>query len=293
MSRVNLVARCAILAVAALAISLAVVVVGPPVAAQAEPPGGMCPSCGPTVTPVDAGFLARVRTEMGILNDAASNPQPCTTTVIVNGVSEERQGILRWRSTALGEEGHDELGNGTETGTWYRQECFVEGVHTDFGELLDLREFEAINPQALAQVAIDDALAAINTHTLMTSPTDEGLVGMATWYWAADIPGQISRTASVPGMSVTVTAGPEDLRVDPGDGRSVLVCGGLGVAWAPGASSDCTATYQRAGTYTVTATLNWTGTYTVNGAGPFDVTVPVTRVATRVLPVAEAQAIND
>jgi hypothetical protein len=255
-SRVNLVARCAILAVAALAISLAVVVVGPPVAAQAEPPGGMCPSCGPTVTPVDAGFLARVRTEMGILNDAASNPQPCTTTVIVNGVSEERQGILRWRSTALGEEGHDELGNGTETGTWYRQECFVEGVHTDFGELLELREFEAINPQALAQVAIDDALAAINTHTLMTSPTDEGLVGMATWYW-------------------------------------VLVCGGLGVAWAPGASSDCTATYQRAGTYTVTATLNWTGTYTVNGAGPFDVTVPVTRVETSVLPVAEAQAIND
>jgi hypothetical protein len=281
---VNLVARCATVAVAALAVSLAVVVAGPP---------GMCPSCGPTVTPVDAGFLARVRTEMGILNDAASSPQPCTTTVTVNGVTEERQGILRWRSTALGEEGHDELGNGTETGTWYRQECFVEGVHTDFGELLELREFEAINPQALAQVAIDDALAAINTHTLMTSPTDEGLVAMATWYWAADIPGQISRTASVPGMSVTVTAGPGDLRVDPGDGQPLLVCSGLGVAWAPGASSDCTATYERAGTYTVTATLNWSGTYTVNGAGPFDVTVPVQREAVRQLPVAEAQAINN
>lgn len=283
---------------AALAISAAVLVAAATLVLAPEPAAAdpICPSCGSTVTPVADGFLAQVRADSTTLNNAHAHPEPCVVHGIdpATGQPRDYPGIWQWRTTAATEESLDAI-SGTATGRHYRHECYSEEYHHGgFGDLDTLREFQ-VAPQALAQLAIDDALARVGTHTLSTSPTAPSLVGLDTWYWAtmggAPI-GPVTESASVPGTTVVVTASPSNLRVDPGDGSAVIECAGFGVPYRVGGTSDCTTSYQSAGTYTVTSTLMWSGTYTVDGAGPFPVVTPVARVANVDLAVEEAQAIN-
>jgi hypothetical protein len=297
------VAAAAAVAVAlALCVPIVVVAVAGPSAAQGRGPGGSCAQCQGSVTPVDEGFLARVRSDSTTLNSAAANPQACMGVGRDPRLDENNNpipepGILRWRTTALGEESWDELPEGTEAGTWYRLECWDPSWEFEggFGDLVDVREFQ-VAPPALAALAIDDALARIGVHNLSTSPASPSLVGLDTWYWATlgdGTPiGTVTESASVPGTTVTVTASPSNLRIDPGDGSPVIDCAGRGTPYAPGASSDCTTDYHRAGNYTVTSTLLWSGTYTINGGGNFTVDTPVARTFALPLTVQEAQAIN-
>lgn len=265
-----------------------------PVHAYDPPPPPPCGfRCSPSVTPVEEGFLAEVESQMAVLNSAESNPVPCTIEVEENGTVTQMTGYYRWRLPVNSEQTWDQVRGGTTTGTWYRYECFVPGYHTDYGDYLRVQEFEAVNPDTIAQVAIDQALAGVGQHTLRTSPDGQALVAIETWFWA-EVDGEtvVTRTAGVPGIAVTVTARPSNLRVEPGSGSPTLECDGLGVAWTPGAVSECTYLYQQAGEYTATSSVLWTGSYTVNDTGPFDVTTPVARTASLPISVAEAQAIN-
>jgi hypothetical protein len=249
---------------------------------------GPCGSCGNVAMTPD-GLLAAARSQMDELNGAEARREPCTDDAPQYA---GHTGYIRWRLTAVEQETWDRIYNGDETTTWYRQECYFPEVDQVYGVLLDVQEFDAISPQTIAQVAIDDMLTAIPTQMIRTSPGTDAMVAIPTWFWVDGVPVEgVSATASVPGINVVATATPGGVNYDFGD-QTTKQCAGSGTPYAPGASSDCTHDYQRAGNYTITATILWTGSYTVNGQGPYPITTAVPRTDTIILAVNEAQAIN-
>jgi hypothetical protein len=99
-----------------------------------------------------------------------------------------------------------------------------------------------------------------------------------------------SASASLPGVTVTVTAAPLATIWDTGDG-AVVVCDGPGTRWGARARSDCTHAYARPGTYPLTVTTTWARTWAcVPGCGGG--TLPtLARRASEPLTVTEAQAL--
>ena len=81
----------------------------------------------------------------------------------------EHIGFLQWRLSAVDQGTWDDI-YGSEFGTIFRLECYCPRVDGEFGSLIDLREFDAINPQIIAQVAIDDALGAVPTQEIQSNP---------------------------------------------------------------------------------------------------------------------------
>ncbi len=99
------------------------------------------------------------------------------------------------------------------------------------------------------------------------------LVGVPTWLWVDQGDWQtMSATASIVGLSATVTAQPTKVVWTMGDG-STVTCEGPGTAYDPSVpdsaqSTDCSHTYQHDGAYTVLATIVWTVSWTAtNGQG--------------------------
>jgi hypothetical protein len=103
--------------------------------------------------------------------------------------------------------------------------------------------------------------------------TAKQLVGVKTWLWVdpADWVDQ-SATASIVGLSATVTARPSKVIWKMGDGTTVT-CNGPGTPYNNSRpdneqSSDCSHIYQHDGIYTVLATIVWTVSWTAtNGQG--------------------------
>jgi hypothetical protein len=98
------------------------------------------------------------------------------------------------------------------------------------------------------------------------------LVGVRTWLWVEPADWQpLSATASIVGLSATVTAQPTKVVWTMGDGDEVT-CDGPGTPYDPTRpdtqqSTDCSHTYQHHGTYTALATIVWTVAWTAtNGA---------------------------
>ena len=125
------------------------------------------------------------------------------------------------------------------------------------------------------------------------SPTTS-VVGVQTWLWLRSGWASKSATASVPGLSATVTAQPTRVVWSMGDGGRT-VCDGPGKAWDPNqpdASTDCSYTYPVAGHFTVTVTVyfetSWSASDGTTGqlaAITGRTNVPVT--------VDEVQAVNN
>ncbi len=261
----------------------------------APSPGNAEPGClsctDVAITP--EGLLAQARSQINELNSVESNPPPCNdetpgATFPDDGNDTiEHEGYIRWRLTLNEQHVWDD----DETTTGYRRECYLPTApHLD--GLIEVRIFDAITPQTVAQVAIDDMLTRVPTHSIETSPSAAAMVAIPTWFWVTGVPeGGVAATASVPGITVVASATPGGVEYDFGDGTS-MECSGGGTPYSPGATSDCTHDYQRSGTYTITSTILWTGTYTVNGQGPFPITTAVPRTDTFELAVNEAQAIN-
>lgn len=94
-------------------------------------------------------------------------------------------------------------------------------------------------------------------------PDRLGLVGLPTWMWTARLPetvGPVSRTASVPGLSVTATAQMQKIVWEMGNGDRVT-CTSPGTPYADRfqdrMSPDCGYRYVEPGEYRVTATTTW------------------------------------
>jgi hypothetical protein len=121
----------------------------------------------------------------------------------------------------------------------------------------------------LAQAAIASMQLRGPGVSIAPDPAGAGLVGLPVWLWiepTATTWGTVTRTAAVPGVSVTATAQARYIVWDMGDGRSVT-CANPGTRYDPsygGASSPtCGYVYsassrdQPGGRYTVTATTTW------------------------------------
>lgn len=126
------------------------------------------------------------------------------------------------------------------------------------------------------------------------------LVGLPTWLWVDTPWAAQQRSASLGGVTSTVTATPVEVRWEPGDGAS-LVCRGPGVAFdpaRPGAATDCTHTYQRSsrhrpgGRYDVIATVTWQVSWQASTGEAGDLE-PVSLTSQLPVTVLEAQAVID
>ncbi len=151
---------------------------------------------------------------------------------------------------------------------------------------------EPVDPRFLAETVTITPSAPV----LRTSPAAaDHLVDIEAWFWAETWEG-ISEPATAGSVTVTVSAEPATLIVDPGDGTRPFTCDGPQPVYnlnlpASAQSSNCTHTYMRAGNYTATATLVYDVSFTSNvgvngGLGTIEPS------STTALAVAEAQAIN-
>jgi hypothetical protein len=160
----------------------------------------------------------------------------------------------------------------------------------------------AVSPIVLARQAY--RFLPLPAPTIHTNPPAERqqLANLPTWMWLdRESWGPRTATASIPGLSVTVTAVPVMVTWTMGDGGRV-VCDGPGMAFDPAQPTrqpSCGYTYRRssagqpADRFTVTATTTWNITWTASGSVTGGGTLPpLARSAQTTLAVAEVQAIN-
>jgi hypothetical protein len=173
-------------------------------------------------------------------------------------------------------------------GEWLHLYCGDEWLDFVF-----LPEEQQVDPTTLARSVSITPPAPV----LRTSPAAaEHLVDIEAWFWAENWE-PIERSATAGSVTVTVSAEPAHLLVDPGDGSPPFICAGPQPVYDPGLpssaqSSDCTHTYSRAGNYTATATVVYDVSFTSNvdvsgGLGTIEPS------STLPMAVSEAQALNN
>jgi hypothetical protein len=129
---------------------------------------------------------------------------------------------------------------------------------------------EALARQAVASMRLLPPPIAIAPHP--TPADNEGFVGMPVWMWLTSVTprtwGPITRSAAIPGLSVTATATVSRVVWAMGDGHDV-VCTGPGTPYRAAdhdgveASPDCGYVYEHVsaaqpnGRYRVTARAEW------------------------------------
>ncbi len=157
-------------------------------------------------------------------------------------------------------------------------------------------------PGVLAQLAV--RYLRLPDPVIRSSPAPGALqlTRLPLWLWVAANAWQPqSKTAQVPGESVTATATPVSAAWSMGDGTTVT-CKGPGTPYAAGdnpsaASPTCGYTYdqssagQPGGAFRVTVTITWDVTWQGAG-GASGVLAPLQTVAAAEFQVAESQALN-
>ena len=136
---------------------------------------------------------------------------------------------------------------------------------------------------------------------ILSSPAGDQLVNLPTWMWVDRGGwGDLSATATVPGVSVTAVATPISIVWSMGDGASVM-CTGPGTPYRAGedpkaSSPDCGHTYrtssahQAGQAFPVSATVRWAVRW--SGAGQAGVFPDMTTTGSAALRVAESHALN-
>lgn len=208
---------------------------------------------------LDAG---RTREQVDTVNSGSSGtggpPPTCTWSESVDGETvEHNNGTPRWRQPGRGSEfweddewvteGYDD--EAVASGTVYRYECWHDDMvdpetgecrspspDTEgcLGEAIDetwcgrfLCVFDAINPEALALLALDDFLERIPPPDPQFNPPNETtIVNFDTWMWVEGVPE--GRQIDLPPLNVLddwiqTTARFEEVVWDMGDG-SVFSC---------------------------------------------------------------------
>jgi hypothetical protein len=123
--------------------------------------------------------------------------------------------------------------------------------------------------------------------------TTSQLVGLPTWLWVANW-GAGQATASLDGVTATVTATPTQVRWTSAGGDAIT-CAGPGAVYdsarpADAQHSDCTLLFQTAGPERLTATVTYAVTWTASTGDHGDLD-PITRSGTQALSVDQAQAL--
>lgn len=164
---------------------------------------------------------------------------------------------------------------------------------------------ESVDPEILAQVAFEHM--QLPTGTIRWNPSLQGsgatLVNMDTFVWVENAATQVQVTASVPGVSSTVTARMSSMRVQA-DGADATTCADAGTPYAAGmTSSTCAITFRRSSanqpvkagqtlpTATLTATATWEASWTSSVDPATYVLESQTLTTSAEVPVAEVQSV--
>lgn len=146
---------------------------------------------------------------------------------------------------------------------------------------------------ALERLELPDPLVRLN-------PSGDQLVGLPSWLWVDTPWAPADASASVTGVTSTVTATPIDVIWQMGDGSTVS-CSGPGSVYDPARgpdaqASDCAHLYsypsyaQPGGVYQVTATVTYAVSWVATTGGGDDLGT-VTRSTTVPVHVVEVQAV--
>jgi hypothetical protein len=189
---------------------------------------------------------------------------------------------------------------------WYYQTC----RYVDTGELARSNYWQytpgnATNPgpdlAALARQAYDEVPLAFPVPVTSPGIDIDQITGLPTWLWLESGSwGEPSARAEIPGFWVEVTAHPERVVWDMGDGETVT-CDGPGTPYDPAVdddaqSTDCSHVYQHTsvdepdGRYQASVRIVWSVDWeSSTGAG--GVLADASRTTTFALTVTERQAV--
>ena len=207
--------------------------------------------------------------------------------------------------------------------SWYR----INGAHVEilYSVVCPGRQYSAwfdVRPEATGfqpQIRAIQLVPALQAQVIRQLPTPIPRIGPAdedengyayvqpnaTYFWVDQGPGQwavVSGSTSAGGISVTVSAAPVRLVVDPGDGSEPVICNGTPPAVTranyrediPGCSHtylNSSAMAPNGQTFPVTATVVWHATWSASTGEGGDLGYVSTTSAVRDLPVAEIQAV--
>jgi hypothetical protein len=177
-------------------------------------------------------------------------------------------------------------------GAWYEKTCdgaFVGAVYLTATP-------ETVNPATLAAGVLRRMTIPLPDVSL--SPAVDQIVNLPSWLWISNW-APLTGSATLGGVTVTVTAQPSTARWVFGDGNTSTCA--PGVAWSADANpaEACTHTWAKSSagepsdSYRLRLAVNWTASYTVSGGAGGGTLPPLTRTAELPVRVAEVQAIND
>ncbi|BFU47711.1 hypothetical protein [Krasilnikovia sp. MM14-A1004] len=187
------------------------------------------------------------------------------------------------------------------SGGWYMQVCGSDTSALGTAPQWIATPPAPVDPAVLARQASADLALPSPRIRANPDPRHDLLVQVPIWLWVdRSTWGARSATASVPGVSVTATARPTQVRWDMGDGATVT-CKGPGTPWRAGAdptaaSPNCGHVFRQSSAsasnaaFTVRATVTWTVSWA--GGGTDGTLPPLTTTSTLAVRVAESQAIN-
>ena len=166
-----------------------------------------------------------------------------------------------------------------------------------------------VPPAVLVPGLRDEVVARLPRPAPHVAPSDVRSDGLAftqvpTFFWVAQGPGQwaaVSASAAVPAVSVTVTASPVRLRVDPGDGSPVVGCDGAPRVYRvgddPATFDGCRVVFHHSSTvapngqsWPVTVTIDWHIAWTATDGESGDLGVVGTSTV-KALAVGEDEAL--
>jgi hypothetical protein len=179
-------------------------------------------------------------------------------------------------------------------GTWYMRFCgghpdqivFVPGTGPALALLEDIVDLTVEAPDI--QMSPDEA--------------NRQLVGLDTWLWIGQWKPQTSEPSRrIPGLDIQITATPEKVTWDVGDGTAPFDCD-AGTPYDSSKPDDqqqpsCHHVYERSsahrpnGRYSVQATVHWTARVTVNGVLRPEI-LTADKTSTMAIRVGERQALN-
>lgn len=185
-----------------------------------------------------------------------------------------------------------------QDGAVYLSVCtFDDGVARNFG----VNWYPEMTPEELALQAVQQVQRQLPAPRVGVNPPGPQVVRVPTWLWVEpDSWVPVAATASVPGVSATVTATPQRVAWAMGDGQTVR-CDGPGQPFTPaqaGQQPVCGHTYQQSsarqpgGAYPATATVTYDVAWAAVGAPGGGPLPPITNTTELALQVTEVQALN-